>query len=69
MLADVAFYRYRVHDVDGTDRGESSFAVLLQPGEMVPLGGGRRMRIVAVIPVEEDDSPYVGLLQVEILER
>jgi hypothetical protein len=28
-------------------------------------GEGRKLRVLAVVPVDEDDSPYVGLLQVE----
>jgi hypothetical protein len=29
------------------------------------LGAGRKVRVVDVIPVEEEDSPFVGLLRVE----
>jgi hypothetical protein len=28
-------------------------------------GDGRRLRVLDVVPFEEDDSPFVGLLQVE----
>jgi len=32
----------------------------------VSLGGGRRFRVVAAVPFEDQDaSPFVGLLQVE----
>jgi hypothetical protein len=44
------FYRYRVHEL---------------AGETIVLGAGRRVRVVDVIPVEEEDSPFVGLLRVE----
>jgi hypothetical protein len=59
------FYRYRVHELDGSDAGEAHYAVLLEPGETVVLGAGRKVRIVDLIPVEEADSPFVGLLRIE----
>jgi len=61
------FYRYRVHELDGCDAGEAHYAVLVEPGETIVLGAGRRVRVVDVIPVEEGDSPFVGLLRVEPL--
>jgi hypothetical protein len=40
--------------------------VAVVPGEEILLGAGRRFRVVAVVPFEEEDeSPFVGLLQVE----
>jgi hypothetical protein len=45
--------------------GEAHYAVLIQPGEDIILGAGQKMRVLSVIAVEEEDSPYVGLLQVE----
>jgi hypothetical protein len=61
------FYRYRVHELDGSDAGEAHYAVMIQPGETIVLGAGRRVRVVNAIPVDEEDSPYVGLLKVEPL--
>ena len=37
--------------------------MVIKPGEEIHLGSGRRFRVVAVVPF--DDSPFVGLLQVE----
>ena len=35
-------------------------------GEEILVGNGRRFRVVDVVPFEEEDeSPFVGLLQVE----
>jgi hypothetical protein len=34
-------------------------------GEEILVGNGRRFRVLAVVPIEEEDSPLVGLLQVE----
>jgi hypothetical protein len=59
------FYRYKVHDADGAEIGEAHYAVRIQPGEDIILGAGQKMRALSVIAVEEEDSPYVGLLQVE----
>jgi hypothetical protein len=57
-------FRYRLHSRDGDDLGEA--AMLIKPGEEILLGNGRRLRVLDVVPFEEEDeSPFVGLLQVE----
>lgn len=33
----------------------------------IRVGNGRRVRVVAVVAIDDEDSPYVGLLQVERL--
>jgi hypothetical protein len=38
----------------------------IKPGEEIHLGAGQRFRVLDVVPFEEEDqSPFVGLLQVE----
>ena len=32
--------------------------------EMIFMGPGKTLRVLDVVPVEEEDSPYVGLLKV-----
>ncbi len=59
------FYGYRLHELDGSDAGEAHYAFLVKPGETIILGSGRRVRVVDVIDVEEEGSPYVGMLKVE----
>lgn len=59
------FYKYRLHETDGSDAGEAHYAFLVKPGEEIVTGAGRRLRVVSVIPVDEEGSPYVGLLKVE----
>jgi hypothetical protein len=50
----------------GDDLGEATYAVMIQPGEGILLGAGKRFRLLDVVPFEdEDESPFVGLLQVE----
>jgi len=55
-----------LHLEDGSDAGEVTYAVLVKVGEEILVGNGRRFRILDVVPFEEEDeSPFVGLLQVE----
>jgi hypothetical protein len=36
------FYRYRLHELDGSDAGEAHNAFLVKPGETIVLGADRR---------------------------
>jgi hypothetical protein len=59
-------FRYRLHSPDGDDLGEATYAITIKPGEEILHGNGRRFRVLDVVPFEdEDESPFVGLLQVE----
>jgi hypothetical protein len=59
-------YCYRLHLEDGSDAGEATYAVMVKVGEEILVGNGRRFRVLDVVPFEEEDeSPFVGLLQVE----
>ena len=59
-------FRYRLHTADGDDLGEATYAVMIKPGEEILFGNGRRFRVLDLVPFEdEDESPFVGLLQVE----
>jgi hypothetical protein len=43
-----------------------ALSVMIRPGEGILLGAGKRFRVLDVVPFEEEDeSPFVGLLQVE----
>jgi hypothetical protein len=45
---------------------EATYAQMIKPGEEIHLGAGQRLRVLDVVPYEEkDESPFVGLLQVE----
>ena len=56
-------FRYRLHGPDGDDLGEATYAMMIRDKL---LGAGRRFRVLDVVPFEEEDeSPFVGLLQVE----
>jgi hypothetical protein len=59
-------FRYRLHSPDGDDLGEATYAVMIHPGEEIHLGAGQRLRVLDVVPFEEEDeSLFVVLLQVE----
>ena len=59
-------FRYRLHTADGDDLGEATYALMIHPGDEIHLGVGQRFRVLDVVPFEEEDeSPFVGLLQVE----
>ena len=58
-------YRYRLFEVDGSEAGEAHYAVLIDAGETIWTGDGRKLRVVDVVPVEEEGSPFVGLLRVD----
>jgi hypothetical protein len=59
-------FKYRLHSPDGDDLGEATYAVMIKPGEEILFGNGRRFRVLQVVPFEEEDeSSFVGLLQVE----
>ena len=56
----------RLHSPDGDDLGEATYAMMIKPGEEIIAGSNEHFRVVAVVPFEEqDESPFVGLLQVE----
>jgi hypothetical protein len=59
-------FRHRLHSPDGDDLGESAYAMQIKAGEEILVGNGRRFRVLAVVPFdEEDESLFDGLLQVE----
>jgi hypothetical protein len=62
-------YRYRLYDAEGNEAGEAHYAVLIEPGETIWTGDGRKLRVRGVMPVTEDDSPFVGLLEVEPADK
>lgn len=59
-------FRYRVHSPDGDDLGEATSAQMIYLGEGIHFDDGTRYRVVDVVVYdEEEESPFVGLLQVE----
>lgn len=59
-------FTYRLHLEDGSDAGEATYAQMIHPGDEIHLGAGVPFRVVDVVAfAEEDESPFVGLLQVD----
>jgi hypothetical protein len=59
-------FRYRLHGPDGDDLGEASYAQQIFVDEEIIAGRNQHYRVVDLVPFdEEDESPFVGLLQVE----
>ncbi|HEV8104330.1 MAG TPA: hypothetical protein VGP69_11410 [Gaiellaceae bacterium] len=60
-------FRYRLHSPDGDDLGEATYALMIPPDEEIIAGSNQHFRVLAVVVFdEEDESPFVGLLQVEM---
>lgn len=45
--------------------GEATYSVMIQPGEEIPLGNGRRFRVFDVVPFVDETDTFVGMLKVE----
>ena len=58
-------YRYRLYNADGSEAGEAHYAVLIRPGETTWTSDGPSLRVVSVVPAENDSAEYVGMLRVE----
>jgi hypothetical protein len=52
-------YRYRLFDAEGADEGEAYYAVLVGQGDIIWADDRRKRRVLDVVPVEEEESPFV----------
>jgi hypothetical protein len=59
------YFRYRLFFKDGSEAGDATYAALIKPDEIIHVNGGHKLRVVAVVPVDEDSSSYTGFLEVE----
>jgi hypothetical protein len=57
-------YRYRLFDADGNEQGEAYYAVIIEAGDIIWADDRRKLRVVDVVPIDEEESPFVGLLKV-----
>jgi len=62
-------FRYRLFDVDGEDIGEINLANPLATGDDFVAGGGRVLRVVALSPASDRNSPFNAMLLVEPAPR
>jgi hypothetical protein len=58
-------FRYKMHYTDASEAGDAAYADSVKVGDEVMLGPGKSVRVLAFVPVEEEGSPYIGLLVVE----
>ena len=59
-------FRYKLYFEDGSEAGDAAYADNVNPGEVILIGSRQRLRVLDVVPVDQDDdSPFVGLLKVE----
>jgi hypothetical protein len=59
-------FTYRLHLEGGSDAGEVTYSVMIKPDVEILVGNGRWFRVLDVVRFEEEDeSPFVRLLQVE----
>jgi hypothetical protein len=59
-------FHYRLHSADGDDLGGATYAQMIHPDEEIIAGNNQHFRVLDVVPFdEEEESPFVGLLQVE----
>jgi hypothetical protein len=54
-----------LHLEDGSEVDQATYPSMVKVGEELFFGGGRKFRVVDVVPIEDEESPLVGLLQVE----
>lgn len=63
-------FHFQLRWADGFDAGEASYAYQPQAGDEIHADGNRKLRVLAVIPVElagEFDEASYGVLEVEPL--
>lgn len=58
-------FTYRLHLADGSDAGQATYSVPIRLGDEIHVGNGRRLRVLDVVPIDDEDSPFKGLLKVE----
>jgi hypothetical protein len=58
-------FRYRLLWADGDDAGEAEYAVYIRPDDIIHALDGSKLRVLDLVVVSEEDSPYDGLLRVE----
>ena len=58
-------FRYKMHYPDGSEAGDGAYADNVNPGDALMLGPGRFVRVLELVPVDVEGSPYVALLKVQ----
>ena len=58
-------FRYKLHTPLGEEIGEATYRFLIEPGEELTVGDNQRVRVVKVVPIEEQGPDLVAVLYVE----
>jgi hypothetical protein len=59
-------FRYKLHWADGFEAGDASYAINIEPGDLIWIPQlNRQLRVLDLVPVDEEDAPYKRLLKVE----
>ena len=61
----LGFFRYRLFRADGSEIGDAEYAVRVHAGETIWTLDGCELRVTALVPMDDERSPYTALLQVE----
>ena len=61
------FFRYKLHEATAAMPAKPTTPSWSSQATIIT-GACRRLHVLAVVPVEEEDSPYVGLLLIEPIE-
>jgi hypothetical protein len=61
----VGYFRYRLFNADGSDIGDAEYALMIRRGNLISTLDGRELRVTALVPLDDKQSRYTALLQVE----
>jgi hypothetical protein len=56
--------KYRLYDEDGSDAGQASYPI--RTGDEVWTPDHRKVRVLELLPFDDDESPFAGALRVEL---
>jgi hypothetical protein len=56
-------FRFKLHYEDGSEAGDAAYADNVNPGDELMLGPGRFVRVLDVVPVDEEDFAVRRLLK------
>ena len=57
-------FRDRIYLEDGSEVGEAVCASVVNPGEVILTGPGRRWLVLELVSTDEESDEYAGLLRV-----
>jgi hypothetical protein len=58
--------KYRIYDEDGSDAGEAVYGDWLKAGDEIWTPDHIKVRVIDVLPFEEEDGPFDEALRVKV---